>query len=546
MATTAETIAAFLTGAGVRRIYGVPGGDSTLDVIEACRQREIEFLLTHHEASGALMAATEGDLLDRPGICLAALGSGVASAVAGVAHAFLNREPLLLLTGRSSRTSLRLASRHGLDHPRLLEAAVKGTATVTAPRADRLLSWAWGKTLALPRGPIHLDLPGDETLRPARRTARRPEGEGRPGPSLSGIRAAARLLTRRGRVLVIAGLGCRQPGPARALLELAEHLGAPLLTTHRAKGVIPEDHPLAAGAFAGGRPEEELLSKADSILTVGLDPVELLPRPWRSGLPVVALAEYRSGPRPYQAAREVIADLSASLAVLREALPPGGGWGLADWAGKAREFKTQTRLLLAEASAGRGKAGVPPTRVVEVAREVFPRQTLLTVDSGIHALAAAAFWDAYEPKGYLCSSGLGTIGYALPAAIAAKLALPDRPVLAFLGDGGFLRSVSDLATAAREALPLVAVVFVDGSLGLSRIQQEQRRYAPTGVSLGAMDIPKLAESLGALGTEVEDENSLRSALVDAVSTSQPAIIAVRVRPTGYRRMLEILHGKAGG
>jgi acetolactate synthase-1/2/3 large subunit len=546
MATTAESVAAFLSGLDVRRIYGVPGGETTLDIIEACRPKGIHFLLAHQESSAALMAGTEGDLLERPGVCLVALGPGVAGVVGGVAHAYLDREPVLLLTGRSSRASLRLAARQGLDHPRLLQAVVKGAATVTAPRVERLLHWAWGEAMSLPRGPVHLDVPADEALKPTRRHGRPPGGERTPSPSPSAIRAAARLLTRRGRIVVIAGLGCRRPGPARALQDLVEHLGAPLLTTPRAKGAVPEDHPLAAGVFSGGRLEDELLTKAEGILAVGLDPVELLPRSWREGLPVVAFHEYRVSPRPYEATCEVVADLRAALEGLREALSPGGGWGLADWAGRGSEFKAHARLILAEASQGRGRAGVAPHRVVEIAREIFPRQTVVSVDSGTHALAAAAFWDAYEPKGYFCSSGLSVMGYALPAAIAAKLVHPERPVLAFLGDGGFLRSIPDLATAVRERLPLVGVIFVDGTLSLSRIRQEQKRYAPAGVSLGSVDIPKLAESLGALGTEVEDEEGLRSALKDAVATTQPAVIAVRVRPTGYRRMLEILRGKAGG
>lgn len=546
MATTAETIAAFLVRAGVRRIYGVPGGGSTLDLIEAARQRQVEFLLAHHEAGAAIMAATEGDLLDRPGACLLPLGPGVASAAAGVAHAYLDRAPLLVLSDRSSRSSLRLAARQDLDHGRLLGAMVKESATITASRAERLLQWAWGEALRPPRGPVHLNLPADEANRPARRSAPRPARDRPSEPSPSAIRTAARLLARRGRAVVIAGLGCRGSRRARALQELVEHLGAPVLTTCRAKGVIPEDHPLAAGVFAGGRLEEELLSKAEGVLAVGLDPVELLPRPWKTGLPVVTLGEYRVGHRPYEATHEVIADLPAALETLREAFPPGGGWDLADWARRGGEFKARARSLLAEASTGRGRAGLPPHRVVEIAREVFPRQTVATVDSGTHALAVAAFWESYEPKAYLCSSGPSAPGYALPAAIAAKLVAPDRPALAFLGDGGFLRSVGALATAAWQRLALVAIVFVDASLSFSRIQQEQRRYAPSGVSLGAMDIPKLAESLGALGTEAETEEELRSALKDAVGTTQPAIIAVRVRPTGYRRMLEILRGKTGG
>lgn len=546
MGTTAEAIATFLGGLGVRRIYGVPGEGSTLDIIEAARQRRVEFLLAHPEAGAAIMAATEGDLLDRPGACLLPLGPGVASVAAGVAQAYLDRVPLLVLSERSSRSSLRLAARQGLDHGRLLGATVKGSATITAPRAGRLLQWAWAEALTPPRGPVYLELPADEVNRPARRSAPRLARHRLSEPSPSAIRTAGRLLARRGRAVVIAGLGCRGSRGGRALHELVEHLGAPVLTTCRAKGAIPEDHPLVAGVFAGGRLEEELLSKAEVVLAVGLDPVELLPRPWKAGLPVVALGDYRVGQRPYEATHEVIADLPTALQALREALPPGGGWGLADWAGQGGELKARARWLLAEASTGRGRAGLPPHRVVEIAREVFPRQTVATVDSGTHALAVAAFWESYEPKTYLCPSRLTVPGYALPAAIAAKLVAPDRPTLAFLGDGGFLRSVGALATAAWQRLALVAIVFVDASLSFSRIQQEQRRYAPIGVSLGAMDIPKLAESLGALGTEAETEEELRSALKDAVSTTQPAVIAVRVRSSGYRRMLEILRGKTRG
>jgi thiamine pyrophosphate-dependent acetolactate synthase large subunit-like protein len=105
--------------------------------------------------------------------------------------------------------------------------------------------------------------------------------------------------------------------------------------------------------------------------------------------------------------------------------------------------------------------------------------------------------------------------------------------------------MADLATVAWQQIPLVAVVFTDAALGLLRVQQEQKRYAPVGVSLGSMEIPKLAESLGALGTEVEDEEGLRAALKDAVATTQPAVIAAKVRPTGYRRMVELLLGRAG-
>jgi acetolactate synthase I/II/III large subunit len=541
--TAAEAVVAFLAEAGICRIYGLPGGGSTLDVMEAARQRGIDFVLAQHESGAALMAATEGDLLGRPGVCLVALGPGAASTVNGVAHAFLDQAPLLLLTDRSPRVSLYLATRQHLDHFRLFHGVTKDRATITAPRTESVLGWAWKKALAVPMGPVHLDFPADEATRPTRRRALRLETRRVAGPSPSAIRSAGKLLARRGRTVVIAGLGCRESESARALQDLVEHLGAPVLTTHKAKGVIPEDHPLAAGVFAGGRLEEELLARADGVLVAGVDPVGLHPRVWGGAQAVISLAEYRAGPRPYSTVSEIIADLPESLDALREALPPGGGWGLAEWAGRGAAFKARSRRLLAEACAGRGREGLSPHRVVEIAREIFPRDTILTVDSGAHMYVAATFWETFRPKEFLCSGGLATMGFALPAAVAAKLSNPRRPVLALVGDGGFLTSLPDVATAAHLKLPLVVIVFKDGCFSLVRVRQEQRRFAPIGISTGETDIPKLAESLGALGTEVDDEEGLRLAVKDALVTTQPAIIAARVRSNGYRRMLEILCGK---
>jgi acetolactate synthase-1/2/3 large subunit len=547
MATTAEAFAAFLVSRGVRRIFGVPGASSSLEVIEACRRRHIDFVLTHRGEAAALMAATDGDLLARPGVCLSGLGPGALSLVRGAAHAFLDRAPLLLLTERASRSHLHLSLHQTLDHLQLFEAVTKMGATLTAPRAERLFARAWEEALEAPAGPVHLDLPADEAGKMLRGRGHPVRSRRPSAPSPSAIRTAARFLSRRGRIVTIAGLGSRGPREARALQDLVEHLGCPILSTPKAKGVVPEDHPLAAGIFAGGRlEEEELLAKADGVLAVGLDPVELLPRHWRASLPVVSLMGYRCGPAPYEAAAEVVADLPMSLEAFRQALPPGGGWGLAEWATRGASFKARARRLLTEASQGRGGGGIAPHRVVEIAREAFPRTTLLSVDSGIHASVAAIFWETYEPKGYLCSGGLDTMGYALPAALAAKLARPDRPVLALLGDGGFALSLPDILTAARLRLGITAVVFVDEWLGVTRALQERRRFAPTGAFLGGLNLPGLAESFGVLGTAVEDEEALRSALKDAVGTSQPAIIAARVRAGGYRKLLEILRGRMQG
>ena len=544
MATTADVVAEYLARAGIRRIYGVPGEGSCLDLIEAARARHIEFLATQNGGAAAIMAATDGDLTGKPGVCITALGSGATSAVAGVAHAYLDRVPLIVLAGRATRESLRVGLRQSIDQRLIFRAVTKDGATVTRSRAARLIAWAWEEATTSPAGPVHLDLPADESVGSARRRlvpAHRAKPE---GPSPSAIRHLAGLLTRSGRAVIVAGSGCREAAVTRPLRELVEHLGAPTLTTPRAKGVIPEDHPLAAGVFSGGSLEEELLGQADCVLAVGVDSAEVLARPWRAGRPVLSLADYRMTPCPFVATAEATGSLATGLVMLREGLPPAGEWSLASWARLGEAFRTRTRSLLVEAVSPRGLHGLAPHRVVEIAREVFPRQTIATVDTGAHALAVSAFWETYEPKTYLCSGGFAGAGYAIPAAIAAKLVAQERPVLAFAGEGGLLLNLPEVATASGLGLKIVLVVFVDESLSLVRVAQEQKRYAPVGVSHPQLDIPKIVDGLGALGTAVEDEEGLRSALSDALEAPRPAVIAVRVNPHGYRRMLEVLRGKA--
>lgn len=542
--TTAEVIVGYLARAGARRVFGVPGGTSCLDIIEAARRRRVEFVPAHHVGAAAIMAATDGDLGGRPGVCVSGPGLGTAAGLAGLSHAYVDRLPVVFLSESPPRSVRRLGFRRIIDNAVVFQRCTKESGIITRARAERMIAGAWEQAMAPPAGPVHLDLPADESVSQARQRMLVPAVRRPADPSPSATRKIARLLTRKGRAVVVAGLGCRDALVARALRELVEHLGAPILTTRRAKGVIPEDHPLSAGVFRGGPLDDELLGRSDCVLAVGLDPAEVAPRAWRSSPTMLYMAEYRATPSPFEATAEAVGALARGLDLLRESLPPAGEWNFAAWARRAGAFKGRTRGLLAESSRERPGHGIAPHRVVEIAREILPRPTLATADSGAHALAVAAFWDAYEPKSFLCSSGLVDAGYALPAAIAAKLAAPDRPAVAFMGDAGFLLSVPDVATATRLNLALAIVVFVDETMSLARVAQEQKRYHPVGISLAAMDIPKLAEGFGALGTVVGDEDGLRSALSDVLTTTKPAIIAVYVNPHGYRRMVEVLHGKA--
>ena len=472
MTTTVDAVAEFLAAAGIRRVYGVPGAGSSLDVIEAICRRGIELVSTHHPGAAVLMAATDGDLSGRPGVCIVPQGSGVAGAVSGLAHAYLDRAPLIVLSECPPRASRRAGARRALDHPHVLRGVTKDGATITSARAERLIAWAWEEAATTPAGPVFLELPPDQALRPTRRRTLSLSRRKPAQPSPNAIRKLARMLIRAGRAVVVAGMGCRDGSATLALRDLVEHLGSPVFTTRRAKGVIPEDHPLAAGVFAGGRLEEELLGGAECVLAVGLDSVEIPPRARRPGSKVLSIVAYQGAAATFEAHAVAVGDLATALIRLREELPPAGEWHFADWAKRGERFHARMQFLLAEASHVRGSQWMAPHRVVEIAREVFPRPTVAVADAGAHALAVAAFWKAYEPKGYLCPSGPGGTGYALPAAIGAKLAEPDRPVVAFMGEGGLFVHLAEVATAARLGVPLAMVVFLDGARSWVQVAQE--------------------------------------------------------------------------
>jgi acetolactate synthase I/II/III large subunit len=526
---TAELVVSLLRDAGIRRIYGWAGDGSGLDLVEAARTRDIALVAPRLLASAAIMAGTEGDLLDRPGVCV--VPGQAWAALAGLAHAYSGRNPLVLFFSRAAR-GLRGPDEDHFEET--LRGLTKGGGEITAPRAERLARWAWKRANSTPKGPVSLAIPTDRSLQPARyrRQGLRPAEAVKPSPS--GVQRVARVLGRAGRTLVVAGMGCRDAEASAALLDLAEHLGAPVFTTRRAKGVVPEDHPLSAGVFMGSRWEQQLFDRADSVLTVGLDPAGVIPAPWRPELPVLSLQD-TSSRQPFRARAAVRGDLRQAMIQLRGELPPAGEWRLAEWAQRAAGFKGRTRALLA----GTGRAGLSPHRVVAIARAVFPRDTIATVDSGAHALAVATFWDAFDAKGFLAPVSGGT-GSALPAAIAAKLTRPERPVLAFLGEGGLFASLGEIATASELGLPIVAVVFLDESFSLVRALQEQRHYAPVGVSPGPTRLPELAEHLGALGIQVETEAEFGLALQEALAAPRPALIGARINPHGYRRLIEVL------
>jgi len=545
--TVAEVLVEALIRAEVPRLFGVPGGGSNLEVLEAARVQGLPFVLCHQESAACIMAAVTGELTGRPGAALSTLGPGVTASATGLAHAFLDRSPMIYVSDRHPRATLEFATHQHVDHIAMLAPMVKGSVSLAPDSATHGVAHAIQLALKEPRGPVHLDLPADVGSRPVVPLATRVAPAPAAPPDEAMLDRVARMILDAERPLVVAGLQCRA-ADAKWLRAFAESLPAPVLTTYKGKGAIPDPHPLAMGVFTGGVLEQPVVCRADLIVAFGLDPVELIPRRWSYSAPVVSLARCASteaaltasgGGAYFTPAVEVVGDLGA---ILEELAPRLSARSRADWDVGEVDRMRRERAAALEVPV----AGLAPHRVAQLARELTPTGTIATVDAGAHMFPATAYWQAVEPGELLISNGLATMGFALPAAIAAQLVHPERRVVCFTGDGGLMMVVAELETVARLGLPIVIVVFDDAALSLIAIKQEQKGYAGASMRYEGPDLPALARAFGLEAFVASDEPGLRAALVGAQRHAGPSLIDARIDPSGYRRTLEIVRGAPGG
>ena len=388
MATTVEVLASAFKDAGTPFIVGHPGGES-VELMEAARQRQMRFLLMKQEVAGAMLAATWGELTGSPGVCLSTRGPGATNMVNGVAHAFLDRAPLIAITDAYSKPTYEVGLRQKINQLAIYETIVKWNTTIDAKVVKQQVRRAMRTAMGTPPGPVHFELPQSETTREAGDYAVEPSLLPHlvtPGPDLAALKPALDALRRAKRPVLIVGLGVFWGKASPELVVFAERLGAPVLTTPKCKGVIPEDHPLRAGCIIGGLIERNLVNKSDLIVTVGLDAVELQPKPWPYKIPVLSLASIQSLDAFVPADPEVVGELKPMLAALAESAPEGSNWGEK----AARTFREQVADALNTPS-----KGLSPQRAVEAARATMPRDTIATCDAGASRLLVVQKWESY-------------------------------------------------------------------------------------------------------------------------------------------------------
>lgn len=528
--TVAEAMAAAFKRHGVRHVFGVPGGGSSLDIIRACEAEGIGFVVTRSESAGVMMAGASAELSGGIGVALTTKGPGTANAANGVAYASLDRAPVLVLTDGFTPKQMGYVTHQVFDQQAMLAPVVKGHSRLpegSAAEIEALIALA----LAEPRGPVHLELTGEEVRRVCRPAAAAPASV----PAKVDVAAVAERVAAAKRPVLVLGLEARSAPAEIAMLQAA--LGCPVLATYKAKGVVPDAHPAMVGLFTGGAVEAECVAAADLIVLVGLDPVELILQPWSYAADVVELATHvrpvhyvRAGALAVGPMPELVTALVAGVAGFRT------GWAAAEIAGFKRGMRDKLGYV------GQGE-GLTPVEVVSLAVEAAEgMRARISVDAGAHMFSAMAFWQSAAAREVLISNGLATMAFALPAAIAAALDDPSRPVVAFTGDGGLMMCLGELATAAQVGARIRVVVFNDAGLSLIGIKQRSRNLPEEGVTWPDSDFAAVARGFGFTAFKVADTAGYRAALAAALAAEGPALIDVRVDPSGYPEQLKAMRG----
>jgi acetolactate synthase-1/2/3 large subunit len=531
MSRLSDVVAQTLAAAGIDMIFGVPGSLSSVELIEASAKVGIRYVLCSNESSAAVMAGTYGMMKNRPGVVSTGVGPGAVAAVHGVANCRLERVPMLVLTDRYGDEEYRRLIRQRLDQPAMFAPVTKASFTLPREAVASTLRRAMRTAMNGRPGPVHVDMPYDVMLADATEADMAASGEhevfeSRAGAGNEGIDRLLEAIEASRKPVVIAGaqVNRRGEGAERAFVTFAEKLGAPVFASLSAKGLLSESHELSVGVFRGVPSERQIIDESDLIVVIGFDAVEIFtPGGWPYPQRTVVLDEVPHLDGTLDPEVEVVANLEDGLAALAVSVPRRP-WN--------REDLDAYRSKRAEGLRPQG-SGLMPGAVLRMTREHLADNGIVAVDAGQHKVVASDLWESRRPRGFLSSSGLGSMAVSLPAAISAKLIEPETPVVSMTGDGGFLMRVGDLETAAREGAAVVVVVFNDGWLNLIKLQQDRKGYKREGVAFADVDFAAIAAGFGFGSRRVDTEAEYDAAIGEALASGRPWLIDARINPDGY-------------
>jgi acetolactate synthase-1/2/3 large subunit len=524
----ADLIVATLKAAGIHRGFGIPSGN-VLPLMEAMRKGGVDFVLTAHEGSAGFAADVTGRLSGAPGLCIATLGPGATNLATGVGNAWLDRSPMIAITCNLNTDQLGRRIQMWIDHHALFKPITKGTFRLEKGKIAETVKEAIRLAMSEPRGPVHLDLPEDVALAPARNDTAAMKALSKlllPTPDM--ISKASELIAKAKRPVAVLGSSAMRLANPDLLRQVIERHNLPFATTTMAKGMIDEDHPLSIGVIerACRQVQRKFLRGADLIVGLGYDTVEVEYEAWIGDVPLLQVdIEPVDVASSVAVAHQVTGDLDAALTKLAALPASTNAWTNEALAAHRRTFQTSLRPASMNFTAH---------AAIDAVRRALPREGLLSFDVGAHTHQIASQWTAHEPKTFHITNGWSSMGFGLPGAIAAKLARPDKPVVCLIGDGCFQMTCGEVAVAKRMGLTLPIVVLDDKWLALIKVKQIRRQFPLYGTELQAEEYTEPpAHYFGVPAHSARSADALESAVKKALTTKGPTVIEAVVDSDHY-------------
>ena len=527
--TVSDRIVEFLEERGVAQIFGIPG-DTIDSLMESLRkQNAVHFVVMRHEEAGAFAASAQAKLTGKLAVCVGCQGPGAIHLLNGLYDAALDHVPVLAITGQISRDEIGTGRPQEIDQLRLFgEVAVYNQEVRSPDNLEAVLARAVQEALSR-NGVAHVSVPSDVMRLPA--PPRPPAGEEESRfhsrtivhPPLSEIRKAGEILDRADRVVILYGEGARRAGAL--LAGLAWRLGAPLVHTTRSKDILPSRHPSVMGGIGlmGSRTANRALQECDALLVVGSDFAFREYYPEKVPIVQIDIDPARIG-RRVPVTLGLVGESREVLPLLSEEVHERTGCAFLEQMRRERERE------VAGQSRDRGDALLHPGTLSRMIGEHSPDDTLFLADAGTVTVWANNFLEIRGTQRFVWSANLGSLGFALPAAIGAKFAFRTRPVVALTGDGGFGMLLGDLATAVRYHLPLVVVVYNNGSYQFIEYEEEAEGNPVFGTKLTNPDFVGLSRAFGGEGRTVRVPEEVPEALELAFASPVPFVIDARVNP----------------
>lgn len=512
-----------LENEGVQYMFGVPG-EENIGVMDALLSSKIEFVTTRHESGAAFMAGMMGRLTGKPGVCLATLGPGATNLLTGVATGNMDRTPLVAIAGQAALNRLHKESHQAYDLVSMYQPVTKWSATIQVDETvPEIVRKAFKVADSEKPGATFIELPEDVADLETNGEPLKIAKLGQASASEENVQAVAEQINKAKRSLIISGNGVIRLNAEEQLVAFAEKLQSPVAETFMGKGGISWQHPLSLMTI--GLKDKDYVSYAfdltDLIITVGYDMTEIPPTRWdpNGKIPIIHIdTQPAEVDAAYPVIHSLLGDIKENLLKLTEAVSPRK---------EAPPEVLQIReQILNEFHSFKDDTHFPvkPQKIVYDLRAVMGEEDITISDVGAHKMWMARMYHCYKPNTCLISNGLASMGVAVPGAIGAKLAKPDKKVVAVVGDGGFLMTGMELETAVRLKLPLVILIWKDKGYGLIEWKQQKKYNRSSHIRFGDPDFVALAEAFGAKGLRVEKTEDLQGILKEALAEAGPVVI----------------------